>query len=185
MPEEAVVLVDDSDVVKPEGYKFESLGLVRDGSESTDKKNVYKKGYHVTEAVALTRNKQPVSIFSRIHSSAEKDYISANAITFEAIREGVQLFEKATYVMDRGYDDNKIFLGLNESGQHYVIRLTAKRKVRYQSLVPCASHSECLPRLYHKTEIIRFKAKRRSPAAFLPIASSKPILTLCPSWKHR
>lgn len=133
MPEEPVVLVDDSDVVKPEGYKFESLGIVRDGSESTDKKNIYKKGYHVTEAVALTRSKQPVSIFSQIHSSAEKDYISANAVTFEAIREGIELFGKATFVMDRGYDDNKIFLMLDDLEQYYVIRLTSKRKVRYHN----------------------------------------------------
>ena len=34
-PEHPVVHIDDSDVVKPDGYKFESLGWVRDGSEST------------------------------------------------------------------------------------------------------------------------------------------------------
>src|SRR5690554_1370112 len=50
VPDEPVVHIDDSDVVKPDGFKFEALGLVRDGSESTDSKNVYKKGYHVTEA---------------------------------------------------------------------------------------------------------------------------------------
>lgn len=33
-----------SDIVKPDGYKFESLGLVRNGSKSTDTKNVYEKG---------------------------------------------------------------------------------------------------------------------------------------------
>ena len=137
MPEEPVVLVDDSDVVKPEGYKFESLGIVRDGSESTDKKNIYKKGYHVTEAVALTRSKQPVSIFSQIHSSAEKDYISANAVTFEAIREGIELFGKATFVMDRGYDDNKIFLMLDDLEQYYVIRLLChKADFKAQGTLP-------------------------------------------------
>ena len=30
--------------MKPDGYKFESLGWVRDGSESTATKNFYKKG---------------------------------------------------------------------------------------------------------------------------------------------
>ena len=39
------ILVSESclltDVVKPDGYKFESLGIVRDGSESTSTKNVY------------------------------------------------------------------------------------------------------------------------------------------------
>lgn len=46
-PNHRVIHIDDSDVVKPDGYKFESLGRVRDGSESTAQKNVYKKGYHV------------------------------------------------------------------------------------------------------------------------------------------
>lgn len=36
---------------------------------------------------------------------------------------------KATFVMDRGYDDNKMFLKLDELKQDYVIRLTAKRKL--------------------------------------------------------
>lgn len=125
------MLIDDSDVVKPEGKKFEALGIVRDGSESTEKKSVFKKGYHVTEAVALMRNRQPVSIFSRIHSSAEKDYVLANAVTFDAIERGAKLFGKATFVMDRGYDDNKMFNKLEALKQDYVIRLTAKRKVLY------------------------------------------------------
>ena len=32
VPEEPVIHIDDSDVVKPDGHKFEALGLVRDGS---------------------------------------------------------------------------------------------------------------------------------------------------------
>lgn len=43
VPSEPVIHIDDSDVVKSGGYKFESLGIVRDGSESTSAKNVYKK----------------------------------------------------------------------------------------------------------------------------------------------
>lgn len=63
-PSEPVIHIDDSDVVKPDGYKFEALGTVRDGSESTSSKNVYKKGYHVTEACVMTDSGHPVSIFS-------------------------------------------------------------------------------------------------------------------------
>ena len=131
IPSDPVVLIDESDVVKPEGKQFESLGIVRDGSESTRTKNVYKKGYHVTEACALTATKHPVSIFSRIHSSAEKDYKSVNTITFDAIRQAAALFGKATFVMDRGYDDNKIFLMLDRLKQDYVIRLKSNRKLLY------------------------------------------------------
>lgn len=129
VPSDPVIHIDDSDVVKPDGYKFESLGIVRDGSESTSTKGVYKKGYHVTEACVLTTSNHPVSIFSKIHSSTEKDYKSANTITFDAIEQGAALFGKATFCMDRGYDDNKMFLKLDSLNQDYVIRLKSNRKL--------------------------------------------------------
>ena len=129
VPPEPVIHIDDSDVVKPHGRKFEALGLVRDGSKSTDTKNVYEKGYHATEACVLTDSNHPVSIFSRIHSSREKNFTSVNDITFAAMERGAALFGKATFVMDRGYDDNKMILKLDELGQDYVIRLTAKRRL--------------------------------------------------------
>ena len=43
------------------------------------------------------------------------------------------LFKKAAFVMDRGYDDNKMFLKLDSMGQDYIIRLTAKRKLLYHN----------------------------------------------------
>lgn len=106
VPKNPVIHIDDSDVIKPEGRRFEALGLVRDGSKSTNSKTVYEKGYHVTEACALTASNHPVSIFLKIHSSKEKNYTSANDVTFSAMERGAALFGKATFVMDRGYDDN-------------------------------------------------------------------------------
>ena len=132
-PEHPVVHIDDSDVVKPDGYKFESLGWVRDGSESTATKNIYKKGYHVTEATVLTNSNHPVSIFSEIHSSEEKNFTSINTVTFSAMDRAAALFGKAAFVMDRGYDDNKMFLKLDSLHQDYVIRPTAKRKLLYHN----------------------------------------------------
>ena len=67
VPKKTVIHIDDSDVIKPDGYKFEALGLVRDGSKSSASKSVYEKGYHVTEACVLTSGNHPVSIFSKIH----------------------------------------------------------------------------------------------------------------------
>ena len=129
VPKNPIIHIDDSDVIKPEGRKFEALGLVRDGSKSSDTKTVYEKGYHVTEACVLTGSNHPVSIFSKLHSSKEKNYTSANDVTFSAMERGAALFGKATFVMDRGYDDNKMFLKLDELEQDYVIRLTSKRKL--------------------------------------------------------
>lgn len=128
-PKNPIIHIDDSDVTKPDGYKFEALGIVRDGSESTSAKSVYKKGYHVTEATVLTANNHPVSLFSEIHSSKEKSFTSINDVTSSAIQRGVALFGKATFVMDRGYDDNKMFLSLDELKQDYVIRIKTNRKL--------------------------------------------------------
>ena len=42
-PKETVIHIDDSDVIKPDGYKFKALGLVRNGSKRTASKTVYGK----------------------------------------------------------------------------------------------------------------------------------------------
>ena len=133
VPSEPVIHIDDSDVAKPDGYKFEALGYVRDGSKSTSTKSVYTKGYHVTEACVVTNSNHPVSIFSEIHSSSEKNFSSINTITFAAMECGAKLFNKATFVMDRGYDDNKMFLKLDSLEQDYVIRLKSNRKLFYHN----------------------------------------------------
>ena len=133
IPKDPVVHIDDSDVAKPDGFKFESLGIVRDGSKSTKTRNVYDKGYHVTEAVVLTKSGQPASFFSKIHSSREKDFSSINTVTFSAMERAASLFGKATFVMDRGYDNNKMFLKLDSMEQEYVIRLTSRRKLFYHN----------------------------------------------------
>ena len=87
-----IILIDDSDIVKPKGKKFEDLGIVRDGSSE---KKEYKTRYHYTEIVGLTRNmKQPISLFSKIHSSMSKDYVSANTITFEGIDKVVEMLNE-------------------------------------------------------------------------------------------
>jgi hypothetical protein len=126
--EQPVVLVDDSDVIKPYGEKFESLGLVRDGS-SKDKK--IEKGYHVTEMVGLTaHNKQPVSLFSRIHSSHEKGYKSTNTILFEGLKQVIKaLGKKATFIFDRGYDMNALFDFMYKYEQDFIVRIKENRKL--------------------------------------------------------
>ena len=85
----------------------------------------------MTEACVMTQSRHPVSIFSEIHSSQEKNFTSINDVTFSAMERGAAMFGRATFVMDRGYDDNKMFLKLDELEQDYVIRLTARRKLYF------------------------------------------------------
>ena len=126
-----VFLVDDSDIIKPLGNKFEDLGIVRDGSS---KNKTFEKGYHYTEIVGLTQNmKQPISIFSKIHSSTQKDFISSNSVTYEGLNKVVSLLNernlKGIFVNDRGYDSNEIFNYYFSKKQYFIIRLTEKRKI--------------------------------------------------------
>ena len=123
-----IILVDDSDVIKPHGEKFEALGQVRDGS-SKDKK--IEKGYFVTEMVGLTANKkQPVSLYSHLHSSHEKGYKSTNHVLFQGLNQVIDnLLEKATFVFDRGYDMNALFHYMYERQQDFIVRLKENRKL--------------------------------------------------------
>lgn len=127
-PSNPMIHIDDSDVIKPKGYQFEALFRVRDGSASTSTKSVYQKGYLITEATVLTNNQHPVSLFSKVYSPCEQGFRSTNSVTFSAIERAKKLFGTATFIMDRGYDDNKMFLTLDSLKQNYVIRLTSKTK---------------------------------------------------------
>lgn len=56
-----------------------------------------------------------------------------NTFTFQAMEQGADLFGKATFTMDRGYDDNKMFQKMDELGQHYVIHLKSNHKLLYHN----------------------------------------------------
>lgn len=126
-----VILVDDTDVIKPHGKAFEALGQVRDGSSEGKK---IEKGYIVTEMVGLTANKkQPVSLFSHLHSSKEKKYKSTNDVLFQGLNQVIDsLSEKATFVFDRGYDMNALFHFMYRRKQDFIIRLTEKRNLYWK-----------------------------------------------------
>lgn len=132
VPEDEVsVHIDNSDVVKPCGRVFEGLGTVRDGSKSSGSKSVFEKGYYVTEAVAITNNRQPVSVYSEVWSVYSSAFVSGGEFSYTsaAISRCNGLFRKAVYVMDRGYDDNHVMNFIEKSGQKYVIRLKNNRIV--------------------------------------------------------
>ena len=63
IPSDPVIHIDDSDVTKPDGYKFEALGIVRDGSESTAAKNVYKKAITLRKLASLLPAITPSAFF--------------------------------------------------------------------------------------------------------------------------
>ena len=126
-----VFLVDDSDVIKPLGEKFESMCIVRDGSSR--KKN-YEQGYHVCEIVALSEKmKQPISVYSKVYSSTEEKFNSTNNETQKGLDVTINKLNETgkigLFIHDRGYDSNDLFNYYLKNKQHYIIRLTKKRNV--------------------------------------------------------
>lgn len=133
LPPNPVVFVDDSDITKPHGKKFEGLCCVRDGSAS-GAKSKYENGYHVAEVTALTAEQhQPVSLFSKIYSSVTDDFVSANDVTEESLKQVIRLTAPgSTFVFDRGYDSNATFLFMYEHERQFIIRLKESRKLYFK-----------------------------------------------------
>ena len=121
-----VGIFDDNDITKVYGKKFEDMDLVKDAS---DPKESYKPGYHMCNAVVLTKNmKQPAPVYSRIYSSKSKDFESINTETYKSIdafRECVG--RKSLMVFDRGYDDNKLFNYVLSGGDDLLVRIKGNR----------------------------------------------------------
>ena len=82
LPDDIVVHIDNSDVIKPSGHAFEGISRVRDGSKSTATKCVMGNGYYVTEAVAMTNDNQPVSVFSEVWSTESPAFTSGGEFEY-------------------------------------------------------------------------------------------------------
>ena len=126
IPDYPIGIFDDSDITKKYGKKFEDLDLVKDAS---DPKGEYKLGYHMCNAIVLSKNmKQPAPVYSKIYSSKSKDFESSNVETYksiEAFRKCVG--RKSLMVFDRGYDDEKLFNYVIKGGDDLLVRLKKNR----------------------------------------------------------
>lgn len=74
IPKNPLIIVDESDIVKPYAHKMEGLAIVRDGS-----KNVLEKGYPtINFCMATEKTKHPLPLYHHIYSTKEKDFVSQN-----------------------------------------------------------------------------------------------------------
>lgn len=130
-PDEPIALFDDSDISKVYGKKFEDLDDVIDAS-SKNKEIV--KGYHVCEAVILTKKeKQPISTYSKIYSCKSDGFISKNSYTYKSIESVIKtLNRKFIGIFDRGYDDNKIIDYMEKNDNYFVIRMQDRRNFLFK-----------------------------------------------------
>lgn len=129
--EEPIALFDDSDIAKRYGNKFEDLDRVIDAS-SINKEVV--NGYHICEAVILTKNElQPISVYSKIYSCQSDNFKSMNEYTNQSINKVRKVVNrKCNMIFDRGYDDNKVIDLVDTNGDYFVIRMDDKRNFLFK-----------------------------------------------------
>ncbi|MCL2014025.1 MAG: transposase [Oscillospiraceae bacterium] len=127
--EKTILIVDDSDITKPCSSKLEGLGVVRDGS--TGKLGI---GYHTVGVTALTPGKkQPIGVYTRVYSAAEKGFVSADEETLRALRFLGKHFKKGNIrAFDRGYDANIYYEHLIKNKEKFIIRSKKNRDVIYK-----------------------------------------------------
>ena len=92
-------------------------------------------GYHVCEAVVLTKKeKQPISLYSKIYSCKSENFISMNKYTKDSIdKVRSVLNRKCNMIFDRGYDDNKIIDYVDKNEDYFVIRINDDRTFYFKN----------------------------------------------------
>ena len=101
--DKSILVVDSGDIIKPCSTKLECLGAVRDGSTGE-----MGNGYHMLGVTALMpEQKAPIGVYSRVYSTAEEGFVSADDETLKALRFLRKHFKRSNIrAFDRGYDAN-------------------------------------------------------------------------------
>lgn len=126
-----LVIVDNSEIAKPYSNKLEALGRVRDGSTGK-----IEKGYWTTNMIAVgKKTKHPIPLYSHLYSSAETGFISENEETYKGLDHVRHLLgdKKATFIMDRDYDNLKVMKKVLGQEDNFIIRLKKNRHLLYQN----------------------------------------------------
>lgn len=136
LDEEVVLYIDDSDITKPYGKKFEDLSRVVDGSAKTnDEKKKTELGYYMASTVVLSKNKQqPIPLYNNIYSLISEGVKSKGDETMKSINQSLSALQGKSILLvgDRGYDDRKIFRKCLEEAIDFNIRLKGNRKLWFK-----------------------------------------------------
>lgn len=129
--EDNLIIVDNSEIIKPYSSKLEALGHVRDGSTGR-----IEKGYWTTNMIGITKDtKHPISMYSHLYSSSEDGFVSENEETYKGLQHIRDILnkKKATFIMDRDYDNVKMMKKILSQKDNFVIRLKKNRHLIYQN----------------------------------------------------
>ena len=122
---DSVLIIDEGDIIKPYGTKFEGLCRVRDGSTGK-----IEKGLPTVGVIALTDDKLPLPVYENIFSYTGDEFESINKETFKALDFADNYFDKENIrVFDRGYDSRIVTEKLLKSEVKFIVRANDVRTI--------------------------------------------------------
>jgi hypothetical protein len=129
MEEQAVIVIDNSDITKPCSSKMEAISDVHDGSTGE-----IRKGYFTVEAAVLSQDKKmPMPVYEKVFSSAEDGFVSMTHENLCCLKSLSAHFEKnCVRTLDRGFDANDYYRYFLKHDEKFVIRAKKNRNVIYR-----------------------------------------------------
>jgi len=142
---DAMLLIDPSDITKPCSPKMEAIGSVYDGS-----KQKFADGYWTMGIVALTPNKaQPIPVYEHLYPCKKQGGKGQNV----EIEKSLQFLRdngfdgNHTRVFDRSGDSGEIFKSFIMHNEKFIIRQNQNRKVSHKGkemlVEDVIKHIEC------------------------------------------
>ena len=128
--EQAVIVIDNSDITKPCSPKMEAISDVHDGSTGE-----IRKGYFTIEAAVLSKGKKmPMPVYEKVFSSSENGFVSMtreNLCCLESL--SAHFGKNCVRALDRGFDANDYYRHFLKNDEKFVIRAKKNRNVIYKN----------------------------------------------------
>jgi hypothetical protein len=127
--DKSVFIIDGSDITKPCSVAMEGLDIVRDGSTGE-----LAPGYMTLEIAVLTsRSRSPITVYDRLYSSREGNFVSQDDETLKGLGYISETFgNKGIRTLDRGYDALTYYEYFFKAQEKFIIRAKKNRDVKYK-----------------------------------------------------
>ncbi len=147
-----LLVLDISDIAKPDAQKMQYLARVRDGSTGD-----IVDGYWLCQVIAVENESAAiVPLYSALYSQRAPDFQSENEEIKTAFREvSAACGGRGVWIVDRGGDRGELYAPLLDAGQSFIIRNTGNRHVfAGRRKVETATLADSCPMMY-ATHIVR------------------------------
>ena len=125
-----VIVIDNSDIIKPYSKKMEVLSDVKDGSTGE-----IKKVYLTIEAAVLPKgNKMPLPVYEKVFSVPEKGFLSETDENLKCLHYLSANFKKTCVrTLGRGFDAKDYYRYFLKRDEKFIIRVKKNRDIIYKN----------------------------------------------------